>query len=69
MTKDKEIFYLERIIMANKVLYYNGLAITDDIEYDQLEDRLKKIDPSNRLLTIPGWDKSWLGNKGYRIDK
>ncbi len=63
-----EIDYLEKLIKANKVLYYNGLAITDDIEYDELETRLEKIDPSNQLVNYTGWDNKWLGNKGYRND-
>ncbi len=68
MTKNKEIYYLEKLIKANKMLYYKGLAITDDYEYDQWEDRLKKLDPTNRIANYAGYSDTWLGNKGYRND-
>ena len=67
MTKNAEIYYLIELIKASKVLYYNGLACLNDETYDTLENRLRKLDPTNDILEQPGWKKEWVKNDGYQF--
>ncbi len=50
----KEIKKLEKKILENKELYYKGKAKISDVEYDALEESLRKIDPLNPVLTLVG---------------
>lgn len=45
---------LEREILKHKALYYQGRPIISDVEYDQLEEELKKHDPKNPVLSVVG---------------
>ena len=45
---------LEELIKHHKALYYQGRPELNDLEYDKLEDELKKIDPKSRVLEIVG---------------
>jgi len=45
---------LEADIIKHKALYYQGRPEISDLEYDKLEDELKKIDPKNPTLEIVG---------------
>ncbi len=49
-----EILELEKIILKHKELYYSGKAEISDEKYDQLENKLKKLDPNNPVLSIVG---------------
>ena len=53
MSKSK-ITELEHLIIKHKNLYYQGKAEISDIEYDALEDELRKIDSANPVLDIVG---------------
>lgn len=49
------IKYLENMIQVCRELYYsNGTSPLTDIEYDALENELKKLDPNNTLLNQVG---------------
>ncbi len=50
----KEIKKLENAILKHKALYYQGRAEISDHEYDALEEKLKKIDPENPVLSLVG---------------
>jgi DNA ligase (NAD+) len=76
----KRIKELEKLIVKHKRLYYAGKAIISDQEYDNLEDELKKLDPTNKVLEIVGskinnnekvrHDKKMLSlNKSYSFDE
>jgi DNA ligase (NAD+) len=76
----KRIKELEKSIVKHKRLYYAGKAIISDQEYDNLEDELKKLDPTNKVLEIVGskinnnekvrHDKKMLSlNKSYSFDE
>ncbi|MCO4752925.1 MAG: NAD-dependent DNA ligase LigA [Bacteriovoracaceae bacterium] len=54
MTKIKEIKELEGELLRHKNLYYQGKAEISDYEYDQLEEKLKLLDPHNPVLTFVG---------------
>ena len=45
---------LENLIKYHKAKYYQGTPEISDLEYDKLEDELKKKDPKNRVLQIVG---------------
>lgn len=45
---------LEELIKYHKAKYYQGHPEISDIEYDKLEDELKKKDPSSKILEIVG---------------
>ena len=45
---------LESEIIKHKALYYQGRTEISDIEYDELESELKKLDPNNPTLKIVG---------------
>ena len=49
-----EIQELEKQILKHKELYYSGKAEISDEKYDKLEEKLKKLDPSNPVLSIVG---------------
>ncbi len=49
-----EILDLEKLILKHKELYYSGKAEISDEKYDQLEMKLKKLDPENPVLSIVG---------------
>lgn len=52
---------LEGLIKHHKALYYQGRPEINDIEYDKLEEELKKLDPENKTLEIVGATST--GNK------
>ncbi len=77
---NKEIVKLEEQILYHKSQYYQGNAEISDAEYDKLEDKLKKLDPTNKVLTLVGsapsgsnkiaHDQKMLSlNKVYDIDE
>lgn len=45
---------LEKEILRHKALYYQGQPEISDVEFDKLEDELKKIDPKNGALLAIG---------------
>ncbi len=45
---------LEELIKYHKAKYYQGHPEISDIEYDKLEEELKRKDPRNRVLQIVG---------------
>jgi len=45
---------LEKEIIKNKALYYQGRPEISDSAYDQLEEELRKLDPKNPTLLIVG---------------
>lgn len=45
---------LEKEIIKNKALYYQGRPEISDSAYDQLEEELRKLDPKNPTLMIVG---------------
>ncbi len=53
MSKSK-IKNLEKEILKHKELYYKGFPEISDQEYDELENDLRLLDPSNRVLQIVG---------------
>ena len=50
----KRIKELEHLIKYHKALYYQGRPEINDIDYDHLEDELRKLDPDNHALEIIG---------------
>ncbi len=52
----KEIEELSRTIKKHKLLYYQGAPEISDIEFDKLEENLKKMDPNNNVLSLVGSD-------------
>lgn len=52
------IMVLEDLIIKHKALYYQGHPEISDIEYDQLENELAKLDPQNYALKIVGTTSS-----------
>ena len=68
LNKDqKKIEVLEREIKRHRDLYYNKTPEISDAEYDLLEDRLRKLDPTNPLLFQIGADSSELFEKKEHI--
>jgi DNA ligase (NAD+) len=51
---NKKIKELEAEIIRHKNLYYSGKAEISDLEFDRLEDELRKIDPNNYVLEVIG---------------
>jgi DNA ligase (NAD+) len=45
---------LEIEILKHKELYYSGKAVISDEEYDLLEEKLRKLDPRNSVLSLVG---------------
>ncbi len=45
---------LEQLIRHHKILYYRGTPEISDKEFDNLEDELRKLDPTNPVLEIIG---------------
>ena len=54
----KRIQELEELIKHHKALYYQGRPEINDVDYDNLEDELKKLDPGNKALEIVGTSSS-----------
>ena len=76
MSKSHE---LEKEILKHKNLYYQGKPEISDIEYDKLEDKLRKLNPKSEILNFVGseyfqgekveHDKKMLSlNKTYKLD-
>jgi DNA ligase (NAD+) len=63
----KKIEELEQKILKHRDLYYNKTPEISDAEYDLLEDRLRKLDPTNPLLFQIGADSSELFEKKEHI--
>lgn len=61
--KNIEIQELEKKILHHKEKYYAGHAEISDEEFDKLEDRLKKLDPQNPVLSIVGFKQDDSGAK------
>ena len=49
-----DILELERKILYHKKRYYDGEPEISDIQYDNLEKTLKKLDPENPVLYLVG---------------
>lgn len=49
-----EITKLEKEIIKHKILYYQGHPEISDHEYDQLEEKLKELSPTSRVLSVVG---------------
>ena len=47
---------LEEFIFKHKRLYYTGNAEISDIEFDKMEDELRKLNPENEALSTVGFD-------------
>ena len=54
MSKEDKINKLESEILKHKKLYYAGMPKISDIEYDNLEEELKKINPNSKALQLVG---------------
>ncbi len=76
----KRIKELADQIKIHKALYYAGKPEITDIEYDKLEDELRKLDPENSVLNLVGstitsldkvkHDKKMLSlGKTYKVDE
>ena len=68
------INFLQNMIQVCRELYYNnGTSPLTDVEYDSLENELKKLDPNNTLLNQVGSysmkDKIKHINRMYSLDK
>lgn len=50
----KIIKKLEREILKHKELYYKGKAEISDFSYDELEEKLRSLDPKNKTLELVG---------------
>ncbi len=48
------IKFLEQEILKHKALYYSGKPEISDIQYDQLEEELKRLDPQHYVLALVG---------------
>jgi DNA ligase (NAD+) len=46
---------LEKEILRHKKLYYTGNQEISDYDYDKLEEKLKKLDPENKVLQMVGY--------------
>ena len=57
MKNKSEISKLEKEIKKHKVLYYQGMPEIEDHEFDELEDKLKKLFPESSVLKMVGTDK------------
>lgn len=55
---NKTIKKLEEEIVFHRDLYYQGIPKISDEQFDELEDKLKKIDPQNPVLKLVGSIKS-----------
>lgn len=53
--EDMSISELEELVKVSAQHYYSGYPIISDKEFDDLIEYLKKIDPTNKLLTTTGW--------------
>lgn len=51
-----ELTELERRILEAKRAYYNGKSIMSDIEFDALEEELRKVQPDSKILLMVGAD-------------
>jgi DNA ligase (NAD+) len=58
-----EIKKLENLIKYHKALYYQGRPKISDVEFDKLEDKLKKIAPDSPALLIVGTVSKSTNNK------
>jgi DNA ligase (NAD+) len=58
---------LEKLIQHHRELYYNKTPEISDAKYDQLEDKLRAVDPNNPLLFKVGQDSSPLFTKTEHI--
>lgn len=58
---------LEQLIKHHKALYYQGRPEINDIDYDKLENELRKKDPENLVLNIVG--STTTGNKVKHDEK
>jgi DNA ligase (NAD+) len=45
---------LEALVIKHKALYYQGRPEISDLEYDKIEEELKKLDSKNPILEIVG---------------
>lgn len=45
---------LESLIIKHKALYYKGVPEISDVDYDKIEEELKKLDPENPVFSIVG---------------
>ena len=50
-----KVIDLERLIKYYATQYYTGESDISDEDFDKLVERLRSIDPTNKLLTTPGW--------------
>ncbi|TFG20513.1 MAG: DNA ligase (NAD(+)) LigA [Promethearchaeota archaeon] len=66
-SKKEKIEYLVKEIQRHRDLYYNDIPEISDAKYDLLEDELRKLDPSNPILTTIGEDSSELFEKKEHI--
>ncbi|MBF0361914.1 MAG: NAD-dependent DNA ligase LigA [Oligoflexia bacterium] len=69
-TKKRErIIALEKLIIYHKDLYYKGIPEISDIEYDSLEEELRKLDSTNYALSLIGFnsDNSDNDSKGGKV--
>lgn len=53
-----EVKKLEKLLQKHIDLYYNGEPELTDEEFDALEDKLRKLDPKNKLLLSVGQDSN-----------
>ncbi|TXT64272.1 MAG: DNA ligase [Promethearchaeota archaeon] len=63
----ERITKLENLIRHHRDLYYNKTPEISDAKYDQLEDELRELDPTNPLLFKVGQDSNPLFTKTAHI--
>ncbi|MEX0798305.1 MAG: NAD-dependent DNA ligase LigA [Bacteriovoracaceae bacterium] len=54
MQKPSEVKRLENEILRHKNLYYRGKPEISDYEYDEIEEKLRQLDPANHVLAMVG---------------
>lgn len=60
---NKKIESIASQLLYHKKLYYTGRSMISDMEYDSLEDQLKKLSPNHPVLSLVGYQFEDSGKK------
>ncbi|MBX9837763.1 MAG: hypothetical protein K2X69_05520 [Silvanigrellaceae bacterium] len=60
---NKKIEAIASQLLYHKKLYYTGRSLISDMEYDSLEDQLKKLSPNHPVLSLVGYQFEDSGKK------